>query len=434
MDFKQLAKIENESERVNRTYDIFNEDSRLNHSKAARVEFLTTVHYIEKYLKEGDKILDIGAGAGEYSLYFARKGYEVSALELADANIAAFEKKLTPEDKIDLVQGNALDLSRYAAKSFDIVLLFGPLYHLKNDADKQKCICEAKRVCKDGGKIFFAFISNDFVILTEFEYDVNYFSSDDYDKETFKLNDFPFVFHTVGAARKLLADGGVNILHEVASDGASELLAAKINEMNDEDYAQYLRYHFYICEKPELLGMTNHLLFVGEKMSKIQRGNLTIRQAEVTDAKQLAAWWNDGAVMAHAGFPNGLGTTEEEVIAGLGKGRMVIEESNRLIGECNYRNVADGVAEIGIKICETDCQNRGVGRKVLSMLISWLFKNRYSKIVLNTSLTNTRAQHVYESLGFCKVRTNIDSWKDQLDCLQSSVDYELVEKDFNSYI
>ena len=99
MDFEQLAKIENENERVNRTYDIFNEDARLNHSKAARVEFLTTVHYIEKYLKDGDKILDIGAGAGEYSLYFARKGYEVSALELADANIAAFKKKLTPEDK-----------------------------------------------------------------------------------------------------------------------------------------------------------------------------------------------------------------------------------------------------------------------------------------------------------------------------------------------
>ena len=265
MDFNKLAKIENESERVNRTYDIFNEDSRLNHSKAARVEFLTTVHYIDKYLKEGDKILDIGAGAGEYSLYFARRGYEVSALELADANIAAFRKKLKPEDKIALVQGNALDLTCYADKAFDIVLLFGPLYHLKSDVDKQKCISEAKRVCKDGGKILFAFISNDFVFLTELVYNGNYFSKGDYDKETFKLNDFPFVFHTVDAARKLLTEGGIKVLYEVASDGASELLAARINEMSDEDYAQYLRYHFYICEKPELLGMTNHLLFVGEK-------------------------------------------------------------------------------------------------------------------------------------------------------------------------
>ena len=167
---------------------------------------------------------------------------------------------------------------------------------------------------------------------------------------------------------------------------------------------------------------------------KIQYENLIIRQAETADAKPLAAWWNDGAVMAHAGFPNGLGTTEEEVIEGLSNGRMVIEESGRLIGECNYRNVKDGVAEIGIKICETDCQNRGVGRKVLSMLIGWLFRNGWSRIILDTNLTNTRAQHVYEALGFRKVRTNIDSWKDQLGRLQSSVDYELVEPDFNSYI
>ena len=166
---------------------------------------------------------------------------------------------------------------------------------------------------------------------------------------------------------------------------------------------------------------------------KIQHKNLTIRQAGVADAKQLAAWWNDGAVMAHAGFPNGLGTTEEEVVKGLRNGILVIEENDRLIGECNYHNVSDGVAAIGIKICETDCQNRGVGRKVLSMLISWLLRNGYVKIILDTNLTNTRAQHVYESLGFRKVRTNIDSWKDQLGRLQSSVDYALVEQDFVSY-
>lgn len=166
----------------------------------------------------------------------------------------------------------------------------------------------------------------------------------------------------------------------------------------------------------------------------MQCNDLTIRQAGMADAKQLATWWNDGAVMAHAGFPNGLGTTEEEVIEGLENGRMVIAESDCLIGECVYRNVADGVAEIGIKICETDCQNRGIGRKVLRMLIGWLFQNGYSKIVLDTDLTNTRAQHVYESLGFRKVRTNLDSWKDQLGQLRSSVDYELVEADFVNYV
>ena len=98
---------------VQEIYRRYDEDSRLNKSQAARVEFLTTVRYIEKYLTPGAKILDVGAGAGEYSFYFARKGYSVSALELADANIAAFRAKMTEHDPIDLVQGNALDLSRY---------------------------------------------------------------------------------------------------------------------------------------------------------------------------------------------------------------------------------------------------------------------------------------------------------------------------------
>ena len=108
MDFETLKQITNEAEQVNKTYEIFNEDARLSRSKGAQVEFLTTVRYIEKYLKPGNKVLDIGAGAGVYSLYFAQKGYEVCAVELADNNIAAFRKKLTPELNIDLRQGNAL--------------------------------------------------------------------------------------------------------------------------------------------------------------------------------------------------------------------------------------------------------------------------------------------------------------------------------------
>lgn len=162
----------------------------------------------------------------------------------------------------------------------------------------------------------------------------------------------------------------------------------------------------------------------------IKYDSLTIRDAVAADAAQLTAWWNDGAVMAHAGFPNGLGTTVEKVIAGLGNGRLILKENERLIGEACYRKVGEGIAEIGIKICETDCQNRGLGRIILSMLISWLFEQGFEKIVLDTNLTNKRAQHVYESLGFRKLRINYDSWTDQLGNKQSAVDYELTEDKF----
>ena len=263
--FMEGYAAESDTALVQEIYRRKSENDRLNKSQAARVEFLTTVRYIEKYLAPGAKILDVGAGAGEYSLYFGRKGFQVSALELADANIAAFRAKMTDEDSIDLAQGNALDLSRYESNSFDVVLLFGPLYHLHEEADKLRCIEEAKRVCKKDGKIFFAFISNDMVILTMQQLHSDYLISGDYNKETFRLDDFPFVFHTVDHCRELLSKAGIQICHEVAPDGASELLQDLVNDLDEASYQQYLRYHFYICEKPEFLGMSNHLLFVGGK-------------------------------------------------------------------------------------------------------------------------------------------------------------------------
>ena len=67
------------------------------------------------------------------------------------------------------------------------------------------------------------------------------------------------------AGSEILRDGGIEILREVASDGVSELMAEKINNLDEEDYETYLRYHWYCCEKPEMLGRSNHLLFVGKK-------------------------------------------------------------------------------------------------------------------------------------------------------------------------
>lgn len=265
MDIESLRSMQKDSERVDALYQIMREDSRLNHSKAARVEFITTTTYIEKYLKEGDRILDLGAGAGEYSLYFARKGYEVTAVELASVNIEAFQKKITKEDKIELIHGNALDLSCFAENSFDVVLLFGPLYHISKEEDRQRCIAEAKRVLKPTGTIFIAFILNDMVILTELCYRPDFFLQDSYDHETFKVEDFPFVFFTVEQTREMIQKAEIQIVKEVASDGVSELLEDKINAMDEESYKQYVRYHLYCCEKPEMLGRSNHLLTIGKK-------------------------------------------------------------------------------------------------------------------------------------------------------------------------
>ena len=169
---------------------------------------------------------------------------------------------------------------------------------------------------------------------------------------------------------------------------------------------------------------------------RIQRNDLTIRDAGKADCEQLAAWWNDGRVMAHAGFPLGLHTTAEAIEAQISQDsdetrrRLMIECRGRRIGEMSYRHLGDQTAEIGIKICDFSCQDKGLGRVLLSMLIRELFSRGCAVIRLDTNLNNTRAQHVYEKLGFRRVRINEDSWKDQLGEWQSSVDYELTPEDF----
>lgn len=262
---EDLLNLENEEERVSALYHIFDEGTRLS-SKATQVEFLTTIRQIEKHLKPGMKILDLGAGTGEYSIYFANKGYEVTSIELVENHVKQIKEKVKDEMKIEVFQGNALDLTTIKDNTYDIVLCFGPLYHLEKIEDRLKCIGEVNRVCKENGKMFFAFISNDMVITTEtFLYNPEFLTGDSYNHQSFKVADFPFVFHTVDDCRRILGDSNLKIISEIATDGLSELFADKINNMNEESYSQWLKYHFYCCEKPELLGASNHLLFIAEK-------------------------------------------------------------------------------------------------------------------------------------------------------------------------
>ena len=67
------------------------------------------------------------------------------------------------------------------------------------------------------------------------------------------------------------------------------------------------------------------------------------------------------------------------------------------------------------------------------MLIESLFNEMgYETIILDTNLNNTRAQYVYENIGFRKVAVNINSWKNQVGELQSSIDYALTKSEYLS--
>ena len=153
---------------------------------------------------------------------------------------------------------------------------------------------------------------------------------------------------------------------------------------------------------------------------RLEYENLTVRSVEDADVPFYVMWWNNGEVMAHSGFPLGLNTTLQKVAEQLSKDDEAV--SMHLI------------AEIGVKICLSEYQNRGYGKKLLSMLISELFKRGAEKIVLGTNYKNRRARQVYSRIGFEETEIRRDGWIDQLGDLQTTVFCELLPENFVSFI
>lgn len=253
-------------------YNNYDEDSRLT-SKHGQVEFLTTMRYIEKYIKEGDRVLEIGAATGRYSHTLARMGYKVDAIELVEHNIEIFRKNTLPNEDITIKQGNALYLSAIPDNQYDITLLLGPLNHLYNENDKRQALSEAIRVTKRGGIIFVAYVISDTCILEEGFYRkkfsiAEYIKNGLIDSTTFATRSEPKeLFELV---RKEDIDNLMSVfdttrLHYVASNGCSLLLRETIDNMDDETFDLYLKYHYTICERRDMVGFTNHALDIFKK-------------------------------------------------------------------------------------------------------------------------------------------------------------------------
>ena len=291
---KQMSELE-------QYYNKFNEEKRLA-SRYGQVEYLTSMRYIHKYLEllrqdislipdrkvpedipskqesisvlypieehkemirrdnSEIKILDIGAGTGRYSVALAEEGYDVTAVELVKYNLGILKQK---GSTVKAMQGNALKLSKLENNSFDLTLLFGPMYHLFTKEDKCQALREAMRVTKSGGIIMVAYCMNEYCVLT-------YAFKEKHLAECLAEGRLNETYHSRSEMKDLYdyvrledinavnEEVGIQRLQILSPDGPTNYMRNMVNEMNDEEFAHYMDYIYAICERQDLIGAAAH--------------------------------------------------------------------------------------------------------------------------------------------------------------------------------
>lgn len=249
-------------------YNKFNEDKRLTRRHGI-VEYTTTMKYIHKYLKnkKDPKILDVGAGTGKYSINLYEEGYDVTALELIKHNLMTLKAK---NKHVRAVLGNATNLSSFNDKTFDMVLLFGPLYHLITKEEKIKALKEAKRVLKDDGIILISYYMNDYAIIKHgfMEQTIKDAIKNNQVDNNFKIipkNDDLYSYVRLEDIDNLNKILNLKRIEIISQEGLTDYIRPYINKLNRETFDLYIKYHLSVCDKKEMLATSSHILDILKK-------------------------------------------------------------------------------------------------------------------------------------------------------------------------
>ena len=274
-------------------YNKFNEEKRLS-SRHGQVEFRVSMHYIEEYIKrvcmqcrlqanndgfadcdEEDnrciKILDIGAGTGRYSIPLSLKGYDVTAVELVKHNVARLKQFAEKQGaNLNAYQGNALKLKKFADETFDLTLLFGPMYHLYNEQDKIQALNEAKRVTKKGGYILVAYCLNEYAVIMHGFKDGHFKEALDKGKldknyKTVSSEEDLYEYVNIYDVNSYNEACGLERVKIISPDGPADFIRESLKAMTEEEFDLFVDYQLKNAERPDLIGAGSHIVDILKK-------------------------------------------------------------------------------------------------------------------------------------------------------------------------
>lgn len=270
-------------ENIKTVETFYNENAEYewNRLKDHPFEFIFTTYMMDKYIKAGDKVLDIGGGPGRYSLYLASKGCDVTLIDLAKGNVD-FALKMAKEEKLNIKSfvSNCLDIDDLDLGMYDHILIMGPLYHLVDKKDQHKAIDLAIKHLVPGGKIYISFILNFSAIIFDLK-NGDYIINDMKNPSTGKIidniiNDEEYTgpafttacFTTRNKILDLMCNYDLEMLHLFGQEG---FLAPNENDVlkrSEEEQKMWIELGKKLLELPELLAYSEHAMYIGKKMVK----------------------------------------------------------------------------------------------------------------------------------------------------------------------
>lgn len=274
------------SEVVRRYYDenAEREWDRLVQDAYHRLEYIVTMHFLEKYLPKEGLILDAGGGPGRYTIDLAKMGYDVILLDISPRSLDVARREIRKAGVggrvKQIVEGSITDLSVFGDSSFDAVLCLGPLSHILEEKDRSKAAVELIRVTKRGAPIFASVIGLYGVYMVILKRLTDELLNQNHEEMFTKgihreewhvgvsrmgFTDAKF-FHPA-EVRELFESHGVETLEMATCEGLSSQLVEETNRLceDKEKWKKWLEIILRTCNDPNILGLGEHFLYVGMK-------------------------------------------------------------------------------------------------------------------------------------------------------------------------
>lgn len=425
--------------------------NRLQESAYDTIESEITRRFILKYLKPDSVVADIGCGPGHYSTWLLQNGYKVLMSDLSEGLLKLAEEKIDKNkyssQLLGMIKADATDLSQIQSNSFDITLLFGPLYHLLTEEKRTKAVAEALRITKPDGIILSATInrlcpflammhkSPQFLVseLSEDTEEMNrILKSGHYENLEENPNAFTDAyFAEIDEIPKIYKSLNIELIESFACEGLAAYLydKAEIFKANTQAWEQLKNIIFQNATRPEILGMSEHVVFVGRKRSeKYPYEFKNLKPVKQEDAEILFPYihkrkvtdtivWDgpESLELYREGFKEREGQVLRQEIY-----MFTIFHNGKACGTCSIRPEDEFKANIGLWIAE-EFHGNAIGTSAVSELVKFGFEFlSLKKIEASVFIGNNQSRRIFEENGFllegtlrsaCQKRgQSIDEW------------------------